>query len=302
MHKQVSEQFAFWACRRLFGPILPYDRCFGCGDMHIPPSQEDPHNGRYDFAGESVAVEVVSIVNSSALRNFSSWNKRHPGPIEGEPAEFGLALPWVISVPARTHTSQLETILEAVRSMERAGIRTNRTYGCGGHRCPAGSGGQICTFCQVARTAPFDAYVDDEGLLASRMGNVVVSVSESLTSLGLFDLVHEIVSLLRPNSDGQRTDVLRKLDLAERQGKARRVVCFVLDLHFALRLNLHPGTWKKLGTFPWDAIHPVTDVVVTSPDFRRAVVFSDAAPTRQISVPNAEKMPARRTLGCLSHR
>lgn len=127
MRRQTSEQFAFWTCRRLFGPILPYDRCFGCGAMHIPPSYGDPHNGRYDFAGEGVAVEVVSIVNSSALRNFSSWNKRHPGPIEGEPAEFGLALPWVISVPARTPTSQLDTVLEAVRSMERAGIRTNDT-------------------------------------------------------------------------------------------------------------------------------------------------------------------------------
>ncbi|MEV0693048.1 hypothetical protein [Streptomyces sp. NPDC050388] len=302
MRRQVSEQFAFWTCRRLFGPILPYDRCFGCGGMHIPPSHGDPHNGRYDFAGESVAVEVVSIVNSSALRNFSSWNKRHPGPIEGEPAEFGLTLPWVIEVPARTPTSQLDTVLEAVHSMERVGIRTNRTYGCGGRRCPAGSDGRICTFCQVACTAPFHAYVDDEGLLASRNGNVVVSVSENLDSRGLFDLVHEIMGLLRPNADGQRTDVQRKLDLAERQGKSRRVVCFVLDLYFALRLNVYPGTWKKLGTFPWDAIRPVTDVVVASPDFHRAVVFSDAAPTRQIPVRDAERVPAPRTLGCGSRR
>ncbi|MEU0390991.1 hypothetical protein [Streptomyces chartreusis] len=115
MRRQVSEQFASWTCRRLFGPIVPYDRCFGCGAMHIPPSHRDPHNGRYDFAGEGVAVEVVSVVNSSALRNFSSWNKRRPGPIEGEPAEFGLALPWVIDVPARTPISQLDAVLEAVR-------------------------------------------------------------------------------------------------------------------------------------------------------------------------------------------
>jgi hypothetical protein len=267
--------------------------------MHLPPSGKDPHNGRYDFAGESVAVEVVSVVNSSALRNFSSWNKRHPGPIEGEPAEFGLTLPWVIEVPSRTPISQLDTVLEAVRSMERMGIRANRIYGCGGRRCPAGLGGRICTFCQVARTAPFDAHVDDEGLVASQRGNVVVSVFESLNSQGLANLVHEITGLLRPNSDGERTDVQRKLDLAERQGKSRRVVCFVLDLYFALPLNVYPDTWKKLGTYPWDAIRPVTDVVVASPDFHRAVVFSDAAPTRQISVRNAEKVPAQRTLGCL---
>lgn len=302
MRKQVSEQFAFWTCRRLFGPIHPYDRCFGCGAMHVPPSHKDPHNGRYDFGGEDVAVEVVSIVNSSALRNFSSWNKRHPGPIEGEPATFGLTLPWVIDVPARTPTSRLDKVLEEVRSMEQAGIRANRTYGCGGRRCPAGSGGQICTFCQVAYTAPFHAYVDEEGLLASRHGNAVVSVSESLLSRGLSDLAYEITGLLRPNSDGQRTDVQQKLDLAERQGKSQRVVCFVLDLHFALRLNAYPGTWKKLGTFPWDAIQPVTDVVVASPDFHRAVVFSDAAPTRQISVRDAERVPAPRTLGCRSRR
>ncbi|WP_040905004.1 hypothetical protein [Streptomyces griseoflavus] len=302
MRRQDSEQFAFWTCRRLFGPIVPYDRCFGCGVMHIPPSHGDPHNGRYDFAGEEVAVEVVSVVNSSALRNFSSWNKRHPGPIEGEPSEFKLALPWVIDVPARTPISQLDTVLEAVRSMERVGIRTNRTYGCGGRRCAAGSGGRVCTFCQVALTAPFDAYVDDEGLLASRKGNVVVNVSESLTSRRLLDLVHEITSLLRPSAYGERTDVQRKMDLAEQQGKSRRVVCFVLDLYFSLPLNVYPGTWKKLGTFPWDAIRPVTEVVVASPDFHRAVVFSDAAPTRQISVRDAEKVPAKRTLGCRSRR
>ncbi|MET9129668.1 hypothetical protein ACGFZG_21900 [Streptomyces antibioticus] len=270
--------------------------------MHIPPSREDPHNGRYDFAGPSVAVEVVSIVNSSALRNFSSWNRRHPGPIEGKPAEFGLTLPWVIDVPAHTPTSQLDTVLEAVRSMERAGIDTNRTYGCGGRRCPAGVGGRICTFCQIACSAPFHAYVDEEGLLASRNGNVVVSVSESLLSRGLFDLVHEIVSLLRPKPDGQRTDVQRKLDLAERQDKSRRVVCFVLDLYFALQLNVYPDTWKKLGTFPWDAIRPVTDVVLASPDFHRAVVFSDAAPTRQIPVRDTERAPTPRTLGCRSRQ
>jgi hypothetical protein len=29
----------------------------GCwGAMHIPPRSEGPHNGRYDFAGEDVAV------------------------------------------------------------------------------------------------------------------------------------------------------------------------------------------------------------------------------------------------------
>jgi hypothetical protein len=131
---------------------------------------------------------------------------------------------------------------------------------------------------------------------------VVVSVSESLTSRGLLDLVHEITDLLRPSADGERTDVQRKMDLAERQGKSRRVVCFVLDLYFALPLNAYPGTWKKLGTLPWNAIRPVTDVVVASPDFHRAVVFSDAAPTRQISVRDAEKAPAQRTLGCRSRR
>ncbi|WP_405636982.1 hypothetical protein OHU25_11375 [Streptomyces sp. NBC_00117] len=298
MRREVSEQFAFWTCRRLFGTILPYDRCFGCGAMHIPPSHEDPHNGRYDFVGEGVAVEVVSIVNSSALRNFSSWNKRYPRPIEGEPAEFGLTLPWVIEVPAPTPISQLDTVLEAVQSMERAGIDTTETYGCGGRRCPTGSGGRICTSCQVACTAPFRAFVDDEGLMTSRDGNAIVEVSESLGSKGLLDLVHEITSLLRPSSDGQRTDVQRKLDLAERQGKSRRAVCFVLDDFFSVELNLYPSNWKKLGTFPWDAIRPVTDVVVASPDYRRAVVFSDAAPTRQIPVRDAERMPTPRTLGC----
>jgi hypothetical protein len=216
MNRSLDPASAFWTCRRLFGPIHPYDRCFGCGTMHTPPSREDPHNGRYDFAGASVAVEVVAIVNSSALRNSSSWNRRHPGPIEGEPAEFGLTLPWVIDVPAHTPTSQLDTVLEAVRSMEWAGIHTNRTYGCVGRRCPAGAGGRICTFCQTAYSAPFHAYVDEEGLLASRNGNVVVSVSESPLSRGLLDLVHEIMGLLRPKPDGQRTDVQRKLDLAER--------------------------------------------------------------------------------------
>ncbi|MER6632889.1 hypothetical protein ABT301_32495 [Streptomyces sp. NPDC000987] len=298
MRKQDSERFAFWTCRRLFGPIHPYDRCFGCGAMHIPPSSEDPHNGRYDFAGDDVAVEVVSIVNSSALRNFSSWNKHHPGPIEGEPAEFKLKLPWVISLPAGTPISQLRTVLEAVRSMEQAGIRENRTNGCGGRRCPAGSGGRICTFCQVARTAPFDAHVDDEGLLASRPGNVVVSVGESLRSHGLHDLAREMMRHFRPSTDGKRTDVQQKLDRADQQGKSRRVVCFVLDVFFALGLNVYPGTWKKLGEIPWGAIYPATDIVVASPDFRRAVIFSDAAPTRQIQVRDAERTPAPRTLGC----
>ncbi|MBB0245227.1 hypothetical protein FNQ90_14215 [Streptomyces alkaliphilus] len=300
MRREDSEQFAFWTCRRLFGPIFPYDRCFACEAMHIPPSREDPHNGRYDFAGEGVAVEVVSIVNSSTLRNFSSWNKRNPGPIEGEPAKFGLTLPWMISVPARTPTGQLDTVLEAVRSMERVGMRS--TYECSRNRCPAGSGKRTCAFCQVARAVPFDAYVGDEGLVATRQGDVVVLVTENLASHGLSDLMYEISSLLRPSADGQRTDVLRKLDMAERQGKSRRVVCFVPDLYFALRLNVYPNTWKKLGTFRWDAIRPVTDVVVASPNFHRAVVFTDAAPTRQISVRNAKKVPAQRTLGCRSRR
>jgi hypothetical protein len=29
--------------------------------IHIPPSHGDPHNGRYDFAGEGRAVEHVCV-------------------------------------------------------------------------------------------------------------------------------------------------------------------------------------------------------------------------------------------------
>jgi hypothetical protein len=76
----------------------------------------------------------------------------------------------------------------------------------------------------------------------------------------------------------------------------------VLDLYFALQLNAYPGTWKKLGTFPWEGIRPVTDVVVASPDFHRAVVFSDATPTMQIPVRNTERVPTPRTLGCRSRQ
>ncbi|MFD3662725.1 hypothetical protein ACFWVF_19310 [Streptomyces sp. NPDC058659] len=103
---------------------------------------------------------------------------------------------------------------------------------------------------------------------------------------------------LREGRDGRKW----RRNPKQRQGKSRRVVCFVPDLFFALRLNLYPDTWKQLGTFPWDAIRPVTDVVVVSPDFHRATVFSDAAPTKQTPVRNAETVPAQRTLGCHPRR
>lgn len=287
MKKEASEQFAFWVCRRLYGRLTPYDRCWLCGTFHIPPSEEHPHNKRYDFGSADAAVEVVSVVDSEALRNFSSWSKKHPGLRTGQPAEFGLNKPWAICIPGKTSTRDLDKVLAAVRSMEDFGITYTRWPGCRGTRCPQGGVGKLCAFCNIARTAPFDANVDGEGLMAAP-GEVSIVVSD----LGqpAVNLVGKLEDLLYPREDGKRTDVLEKMDLAERQGKKRRVVCFVLDVFHDEARDI----W-----FDWGRMHPVTDVVITSTHAQKTVAFRPGVwPGRSWAARDAKKMPAHRTLGC----
>ncbi|WP_405408911.1 hypothetical protein [Streptomyces decoyicus] len=302
MQKLVSEKFAYWACRRLYGWITPYDRCFSCGNMHIPPSDKHPHNGRYDFTGADTAVEVVSIVNSDALRNSSSWNKHHPGQLEGEPQEFGLSLPWVIEIPGSTPISQLEVVLETVRSMEQAGIRSTDTYGCAGKRCTTSHGREICVFCTVAYSPGFNAHVDDEGLVTSRPGlaTILVNVGSSATR---DETREKIAKLIYPTGE-RRSDVLQKLDLAQRHGKRRRIACFVLDQFFSLPFGPDPSllTRDTVLPFPWDAVRPVTDAVVAAPDWRWAVAFSltSAKSKPRVWDGTIEALPS--TLGCSKPR
>lgn len=299
MQKQESEQFAFWVCRRMFGRIAPYDRCFLCGDMHHPPSDEHPHNGRYDFAGTDTAVEVVSIVHAEARRNLSSWQKKYPGALEGEPHEFGLTLPWVIDIRGATSTREYERVLEAVRSTERAGNRIVHGYQRDDGFDLIGHESGVCGSCFDRRTS-FDAHVDDEGLVTSRPGLAIVMVGESLvigtrgntTSL----LAQKMQSLLYPAQG--RSDVQKKMDRAEQHSKKRRAVCFVLDVFYSLSLS--DALFKKdgHGYFPWSGMHPVTDIVIASASRNRAVRFSIDQPTTVMRVRDGQKTPSRRTLGC----
>ncbi|MET9832815.1 hypothetical protein ABZ078_26735 [Streptomyces sp. NPDC006385] len=301
MKKQHSEQFAFWVCRRLFGQLTPYDRCFICGDMHIPPTPQHPHNGRYDFTGPRAAVEVVSIVDSGTLRNFSSWNKHHEGnymgDLEGPPSDFGLTLPWVIGIPATTLVRDYDQVLEAVRSMEYASIYSTTPYDSRNKSHRSHQPGRLhCIFCQVAFTASFSAHVDPEGLIASRPGLAIITVSESIRH-ALPDIWESIRNLLNPTIQ-LRSDVMAKLDLAEQHGKQRRVACFVLDDFISMGLWNDELKDTQLMSFDWEAIHPVTDVVVASPWQKRALVFHHDQPARSVYVRGADKPPHPRTVGC----
>ncbi|MEV6132662.1 hypothetical protein AB0M05_38735 [Streptomyces violaceusniger] len=297
MKKQHSEQFAFWICRRLFGQLTPYDRCFICGDMHLPPTPQHPHNGRYDFTGPQAGVEVVSIVNSDTLRNFSSWNKHHEGNFEGPPSDFGLTLPWVIDVPATTLVRDYNQVLEAVRSMEYAGIYANTPNDSRNKSHRSHQPGRAhCTFCRVAFTASFSAHVDPEGLMTSRPGLAVIVVGESIRD-ALPDIWESIQNLLNPTIQ-LRSDVMAKLDLAEQHGKRRRVACFVLDDFISAGLWNDELKDTQLMSFDWAAIHPVTDVVIASPSQKRALVFHHDQPALSVYVRGADKPPRPRTLGC----
>ncbi|MFE2487190.1 hypothetical protein ACFXGR_28540 [Streptomyces mirabilis] len=298
MKKEESEQFAFWVCRRLYGRLAPYDRCWLCGTFHTPPSEEHPHNKRYDFGTADAAVEVVSVVDSEVLRNFSSWSKKHPGLRTGQPAEFGLNKPWSICIPGEIDTKDLDRVLAAVRSMEDFGITYTPWPGCRGTWCPQGAVGKLCTFCNIARTAPFDANRDDEGLMAAP-GEVAIDVVSGLGQNSR-SLVGKIEALLYPREDGRRTDVLQKMDLAEQQGKKRRVVCFVLDMHFSFLSGgvTFPESTRNIQ-FEWDRMHPVTDVVITSPYTQKTLMFRPGVwPGRTRTARDAKKTPSRRTLGC----
>ncbi|MFE2157071.1 hypothetical protein ACFW9M_04570 [Streptomyces lydicus] len=299
MQKQESEQLAFWVCRRMLGRIAPYDRCFLCGDMHLPPSDEHPHNGRYDFAGVDAAVEVVSIVHAEARRNLSSWQKKHPGEMEGEPHEFGLTLPWNIDIRGATATSELEHVLEAVRSTEQTGNRIVHGYQRDGdfHLVDHRSG--VCGSC-FDRSTSFDAHVDDEGLMTSRPGLAIVLVGESLridTNANTTSLFAEKMQRLLYPAQG-RSDVQKKMDRAEQHGKKRRAVCFVLDVHYSF--SLRDTLFKKdgHGYFPWSGMRPVTDIVIASAWRNRAIRFSIDQPTTTMYVRDSEKTPSPRTLGC----
>jgi hypothetical protein len=244
------------------------------------------------------AVEVVSVVDSKTLRNFSSWSKKHPGVRTGQPAEFGLNKPWSICIPGEIDTKDLDKVLAAVRSMEDFGITNTSWPGCRGKWCPQGALGKLCTFCNIARTAPFHANRDDEGLMAAP-GEVSIDVVGGF-SQDAGSLVGKLETLLYPREDGRRTDVLQKIDLAERQGKKRRVVCFVLDMHFSvLRAGeAFPDSARDIR-FDWERMHPVTDVVVTSLYMQKTLAFRPGVwPGRTWDARDARKTPSRRTLGC----
>ncbi|MER6400739.1 hypothetical protein ABT263_32550 [Kitasatospora sp. NPDC001603] len=275
MQKLASERSAFWVGRRLFGPLAPYDRCFGCGSMHLPPDDLNPHNGRYDFVGDNTALEVVSMVNSELLRNFASWTKAHPGGADVEAGSVGLTLPWLIDIPAAVPTVQRQTIIDIVRDMEHAGIRTT----------------------DHLASSPFHAYVDDEHLITPP--GMVTIMATGRFDLTLPDLTTLIQKLLRPEEG--RSDVLRKMDLGASQGKERRTVCFVLDQVFSFSLHrIFDRSFRpeSLLTPDWDAMRPVTDIIVLSQTMRKAFSFSTRSPARRFPVRDVDKPPAPRTLGC----
>lgn len=298
MKRTDSEQFAFWVCRRLFGRRLaPYDRCFQCGQFHTPPSDQHPHNGRYDFTSPQAAVEVVSIVDSDVLRNFSSWGRRYTGPREAEPSVYGLTEPWVIGIPAQTPTSDLDKVLETVRSMEDAGIYSTAEGDSRNRQHHARHPGQPrCPFCEIAYTALFTAHTDYEGLITERPGLATISIETSLRQ-SLPDIDEILHNLLNPTIQ-LRSDVMQKLDRGAQHGKARRVVCFVLNDIVSYGLFLDELKNTELYAFDWDELTPLTDVVLCSPVQKRALVFSRRMPARSLYIRDAVKAPHPRTLGC----
>ncbi|MGW0708929.1 hypothetical protein ACWD4G_23770 [Streptomyces sp. NPDC002643] len=238
------------------------------------------------------------MVDSDALRNFSSWSKKHPGLRTGKPAEFGLNQPWSICIPGEISTRDRDKVLRAVRSMEDFGITYTRWPGCCGTRCPQGAAGKLCTFCNIARTAPFEANRDDEGLMAPA-GEVSIEVVGSLDQ-NTAGFAGRLKALLYPREDGKHTDVLEKMDLAEQQGKTRRVVCFVLDMAFSYLSGgaVFPEAARGIR-LDWDRMYPVTDIVIASLHKQKALMFRpDVWPGHTWAARDARKTPCRRTLGC----